>query len=141
MRHVRSFGPIQQAEVALSGGEGKTVIEVDAPRDRELQAGEIVACSPAATGSSPRRIRFIPSFRVRFALEMTAEFGPRSPFSHGWYAITADQFGGMMRAIFAIIGLLALGGCLGDTQVPDEPTMYLSMANGGASSIHRRRRR
>ena len=50
VRHVRSFGPIQRAEVALSGGEGKTVIEIDAPRDRELQAGEIV-------GLQPRRYR------------------------------------------------------------------------------------
>jgi sulfate transport system ATP-binding protein len=45
VRHVRSFGPIQRAEVALSG-EGKTVIEIDAPRDRELQAGEIVSLQP-----------------------------------------------------------------------------------------------
>ncbi len=43
IRHVRSFGPIQRAEVALSGSEGKTVIEIDAPRDRNLQAGEIVS--------------------------------------------------------------------------------------------------
>jgi sulfate transport system ATP-binding protein len=50
VRHVRSFGPIQRAEVTLSGGEGKTVIEIDAPRDRELQAGEIV-------GLQPRRYR------------------------------------------------------------------------------------
>ena len=50
VRHVRSFGPIQRAEVALSGGEGKTIIEIDAPRDRELQAGEIV-------GLQPRRYR------------------------------------------------------------------------------------
>src|SRR5437868_11745946 len=47
VRHVRSFGPIQRAEVALCGGE---VIEIDAPRDGELQAGEIV-------GSDPRRYR------------------------------------------------------------------------------------
>src|SRR5438445_5124827 len=47
VRHVRSFGPIQRAEVALCGGE---VIEIDAPRDRELQAGEIV-------GLEPRRYR------------------------------------------------------------------------------------
>ena len=47
VRHVRSFGPIQRAEVALTtGGEGKTVIEIDAPRDRELQAGEIVSLQP-----------------------------------------------------------------------------------------------
>ena len=46
VRHVRSFGPIQRAEVALTAGEGKTVIEIDAPRDRELQAGEIVSLQP-----------------------------------------------------------------------------------------------
>jgi len=38
-----------------------------------------------------------------------------------------------MRALFAIIGLLALSGCMADTQAPDQPTMYLSMANGGAT--------
>ena len=32
--------------LALSGGEGKTVIEIDAPRDRELQAGEIISLQP-----------------------------------------------------------------------------------------------
>jgi sulfate transport system ATP-binding protein len=47
VRHVRSFGPIQRAEVALCGGE---VIEIDAPRDREFQTGEIV-------GLEPRRYR------------------------------------------------------------------------------------
>ena len=46
IRHVRSFSPIQRAEVTLSGSEGKTVIEIDAPRDRELQAGEIVSLQP-----------------------------------------------------------------------------------------------
>ena len=50
VRHVRTFGPIQRAEVALCGGEGTTVIEIDAPRDRELQAGDIV-------GLQPRRYR------------------------------------------------------------------------------------
>ena len=55
VRHVGSFGPIQRAEVALSGGEGETIIEIDAPRDRELQAGEIISLQPAATGSLPRR--------------------------------------------------------------------------------------
>jgi sulfate transport system ATP-binding protein len=48
VQHVRSFGPIQRAEVALSGGE--TVIEVDAPRDREIRAGDII-------GLHPRRYR------------------------------------------------------------------------------------
>ncbi|HKS19119.1 MAG TPA: CAP domain-containing protein [Bradyrhizobium sp.] len=38
-----------------------------------------------------------------------------------------------MRAIFAIIGLLALSGCMADTQTPEQPTMYLSMAHGGAT--------
>jgi sulfate transport system ATP-binding protein len=48
VRHVRSFGPIQRAEVALSGGT--TVIEIDAPRDREIRTGDIV-------GLQPRRYR------------------------------------------------------------------------------------
>ena len=50
VRHVRTFGPIQRAEVALSGTAGETVIEIDAPRDRELQIGEII-------GLHPRRYR------------------------------------------------------------------------------------
>jgi sulfate/thiosulfate transport system ATP-binding protein len=50
VRQVRSFGPIQRAEVALHGGEGTTVIEIDAPRDRALQPGDIV-------GLQPRRYR------------------------------------------------------------------------------------
>ena len=50
VRHVRTFGPIQRAEVALCGGEGKTIIEIDAPRDRTLQTGDIV-------GLHPRRYR------------------------------------------------------------------------------------
>ena len=48
VRHVRTFGPIQRAEVALS--EGETVIEIDAPRDREIRTGDIV-------GLQPRRYR------------------------------------------------------------------------------------
>jgi sulfate transport system ATP-binding protein len=50
VRHVRTFGPTQRAEVALCGGEGKTLIEIDAPRDRTLQAGDVV-------GLRPRRYR------------------------------------------------------------------------------------
>ena len=38
----------------------------------------------------------------------------------------------MTRAIIAIIGLLALGGCAGEVPSTEQPTMYLSMANGGA---------
>ena len=48
VRHVRTFGPIQRAEVALCGGEA-TVIEIDAPRDRR-SSGDIV-------GLHPRRYR------------------------------------------------------------------------------------
>ena len=48
VQRVRTFGPIQRAEVALSAD--KTVIEIDAPRDRELRAGDIV-------GLQPRRYR------------------------------------------------------------------------------------
>jgi sulfate transport system ATP-binding protein len=48
VRHVRTFGPIQRAEVALL--EGETVIEVDAPRDREIRTGDII-------GLHPRRYR------------------------------------------------------------------------------------
>ena len=39
----------------------------------------------------------------------------------------------IMRATVAIIGLLALGGCAADSHDPEQPTMYLSMANGGAT--------
>ena len=37
-----------------------------------------------------------------------------------------------MRAAVAIIGLLALGGCAGDVSTIDQPSMYVSMADGGA---------
>ena len=42
--HVRSFGPVQRAEIALA--EGSTTIEIDAPRDRELRIGERVGLKP-----------------------------------------------------------------------------------------------
>jgi uncharacterized protein YkwD len=38
----------------------------------------------------------------------------------------------MMRAIIAIIALLALGGCAADVATIDQPSMYVSMANSGA---------
>jgi sulfate transport system ATP-binding protein len=47
VRHVRNFGPVQRAEIALFGGE---TIEVDAPRDRELRIGDTI-------GLEPRRYR------------------------------------------------------------------------------------
>jgi uncharacterized protein YkwD len=37
-----------------------------------------------------------------------------------------------MRAILAISALLALAGCMSDSP-PEQPAMYLSMANGGAT--------
>ena len=37
VRRVRTFGPIQRADIALSGSRRETVIEIDAPRDRELR--------------------------------------------------------------------------------------------------------
>ncbi len=39
----------------------------------------------------------------------------------------------MMRGALAVAGLLLLSGCAADVgPSPDQPTMYLSMANGGA---------
>ncbi len=46
VKRVRTFGLVQRAEVALSGDEGKTVIEIDAPRDRELRPGDAVSLQP-----------------------------------------------------------------------------------------------
>ena len=42
--HVRSFGPVQRAEIVLA--QANTTIEIDAPRDRELRLGEIVSLNP-----------------------------------------------------------------------------------------------
>src|SRR5262245_17067798 len=47
VQHVRNFGPVQRAEVALLGGE---TIEIDAPRDKQLNAGDTI-------GLQPRRYR------------------------------------------------------------------------------------
>jgi uncharacterized protein YkwD len=38
----------------------------------------------------------------------------------------------MIRAMIAMIGLLALGGCAADAPSTEQPSMYLSMADGGA---------
>jgi sulfate transport system ATP-binding protein len=46
VRHVRTFGAIQRADIALQTGDGETLIEVDTPRDRELKHGEIVELEP-----------------------------------------------------------------------------------------------
>ena len=45
---IRTFGPIQRAEVALVAS--RVVIEIDTPRDRDLRIGEII-------GLKPRRYR------------------------------------------------------------------------------------
>jgi sulfate transport system ATP-binding protein len=42
--HVRSFGPVQRAEIALA--ESSATIEIDAPRDRELRIGDRVGLKP-----------------------------------------------------------------------------------------------
>jgi len=45
---VRSFGPVQRAEVLIA--HANAPIEIDAPRDQELRPGDIV-------GLNPRRYR------------------------------------------------------------------------------------
>ena len=45
---VRSFGPVQRAEVLI--GSARHAIEIDAPRDQELRPGDVV-------GLNPRRYR------------------------------------------------------------------------------------
>jgi sulfate/thiosulfate transport system ATP-binding protein len=50
VRQIRSFGPIQRAEIALSPAGDETTIEIDAPREQPLQAGDII-------GLEPRRYR------------------------------------------------------------------------------------
>src|SRR4051795_11422668 len=39
----------------------------------------------------------------------------------------------LKRATIAIIGLLLLAGCSADVKVPDQPSMYLDMAQPGAA--------
>jgi hypothetical protein len=66
---------------------------------------------------------------------MTMNLARRSPFSHGWYATTAVQPWGNLsvrRATIAFIGLLLLAGCGADIKIPDQPAMYLDMAQPGA---------
>jgi sulfate transport system ATP-binding protein len=57
VRQIRSFGPVQRAEIALSlVGDpamiGEATIEIDAPRERQLQTGDII-------GLEPRRYRIV----------------------------------------------------------------------------------
>ena len=50
VKHVRSFGPIQRADIALAAQYGDTLVEIDAPRDNPLSPGDLV-------GLKPRRFR------------------------------------------------------------------------------------
>ncbi len=46
VRHVRAFGAIQRADIAVAAGGNETVIEIDTPRDRPLTPGEVVELQP-----------------------------------------------------------------------------------------------
>ncbi len=46
VKHVRAFGPSQRADVALQSDGDQTLIEIDAPRDRDLKPGDIVGLLP-----------------------------------------------------------------------------------------------
>lgn len=54
VRHVRAFGPTQRADVVLHNGATETLIEIDAPRDRDLKPGDVVSLQP-------RRYRLFPA--------------------------------------------------------------------------------
>ena len=75
----------------------------------------------------------ISRFRVRFAPRNDPKIAPPFTIQPRLVCNNGSQSGGIMRALFVIIALLALGGCMADTKAPDQPTMYLSMANGGAT--------
>src|ERR1019366_651425 len=48
--HVRAFGPTHRADILLNTAGQGILIEIDAPRDRDLKPGDIV-------GLQPRRYR------------------------------------------------------------------------------------
>jgi len=54
VKHVRAFGPTQRADVILHNGANETLIEIDAPRDRDLKPGDVVSLQP-------RRYRLFPA--------------------------------------------------------------------------------
>jgi sulfate transport system ATP-binding protein len=54
VKHVRAFGPSQRADVVLHNGATETLIEIDAPRDRDLKPGDVVSLQP-------RRYRLFPA--------------------------------------------------------------------------------
>src|SRR5260370_41940675 len=114
-------------------------------------------CRPGATAFLPRRIDSVvpgwsagPDLRCAIAHGRISRFRVRSPrprprnHVRNWAAVHYSATVGMqqpqsmlgelwiMRVVVAIIGLLALGGCAGDVSTIDQPSMYISMANGGA---------
>jgi sulfate transport system ATP-binding protein len=44
--HVRAFGPTQRADIRLNAAGDDNLIEIDAPRDRDLKPGDIVSLHP-----------------------------------------------------------------------------------------------
>ena len=46
VKRVRAFGPSQRADVVLHNGATETLIEIDAPRDRDLKPGDVVSLQP-----------------------------------------------------------------------------------------------
>jgi sulfate/thiosulfate transport system ATP-binding protein len=46
VKRVRAFGPTQRADIALLADGDETLIEIDAPRDRDLKPGDIVGLQP-----------------------------------------------------------------------------------------------
>ncbi len=54
VKRVRAFGPTQRADILLNAAGEDTLIEIDAPRDGVLKAGDIV-------GLQPRRYRIFAS--------------------------------------------------------------------------------
>ena len=145
VRHVRSFGPIQRAEVALSGGEGKTVIEIDAPagpgtpgrRDRRP------AAPPLPDSLPPRIDPVVPrchapndvakSLLVHHSATVGMQQRPHRPW--GIFGLSVNGRSSPLS------GFWLLAGCAADVQIPDQPSMYLSMANAGATLDHARPRR
>ncbi len=54
VKYVRAFGPTQRADIVLRNGAEETLIEIDAPRDRDLKPGDAVSLQP-------RRYRIFPA--------------------------------------------------------------------------------
>ena len=46
VKHVRAFGPTQRADIVLHNGAEETLVEIDAPRDRDLKPGDLVSLQP-----------------------------------------------------------------------------------------------